>query len=152
VVRPAETNDHFIAAFLDFLFTVVALLDDHRSRVCDQLWIADRFQFFDSNCVILQLIIVPAELFSAGYIFVAMVFEFFQNRTQFRNDWIEFFIQLLVHLFLHKLINGFENSIGLIGQKFSTSSLCPAKSFSISFFVTDWRESLDWCLGAWKRG
>jgi len=44
----------------------------------------DRFEGFDSNCVILQLITVPAELFSAGYIFVAMVFKFFQNRIQFQ--------------------------------------------------------------------
>src|SRR5712692_7327093 len=60
---------------------------------------------------------VPAELFSAGYIFVAMVFKFFQNRIQFRNDGIKCFIQLLVHLFLHKLVNGFGNDIGLIGQE-----------------------------------
>ena len=49
--------------------------------------------------------------------FVAMVFKFFQNRIQFCNDGIKFLIQLLVHLFFHKLVNGFENDIGLIGEK-----------------------------------
>jgi len=67
----------------------------------------------DACLVPFELILVPAELFSASYIFVAMVFEFFQYRIQFCNDGIEFCIQLLFHPFIHS----FENNIGLIGQK-----------------------------------
>ena len=58
-----------------------------------------------------------ASCFCSWSSFAAMVFKFFQNRIEFRNDGIKFFIQLLVHLFLHKLVNGFENDIGLIGKE-----------------------------------
>ncbi len=58
---------------------------------------------------------MAAQLFGAGYIFVTMIFKLFQNRVQFRNDGIKFFTQLLVQFLLHKLVNGFENDIGLIG-------------------------------------
>ncbi len=60
---------------------------------------------------------MAAELLRASYIFIAMVLKFFQNGIQFRNDGIEFFTKLFVHLFLNKLVHGFENNIGLIGQK-----------------------------------
>ncbi len=70
-------------------------------------------ELHDACLVLFELVFVTAELFGAGYIFIAMVFECFQYRIQFCNDGIKFFIQLLVHPFIHS----FENNIGLIGQK-----------------------------------
>src|SRR6266478_1514542 len=75
------------------------------------------FQRTDASLELYKLVFVAAQLFGAGNIFVTMIFKLFQNRVQFSNDGIKFLTQLLVHLLLHKLVNGFENNIGLIGQK-----------------------------------
>src|SRR5216683_6171244 len=71
------------------------------------------FQRTDASLEFYKLFVVAAQLFGAGYIFVAMVFEFLQNRIQFCNYGIKFFIELLVH----PLLNCLKNNIGLIGQK-----------------------------------
>jgi hypothetical protein len=95
-------------------------------------------------------------LFSAGYIFVAMVFKFFQNRIPFRYNGIKFFIQLLVHLFLHDLINGFENAIGLAGKKllhFFSLSQKASSSLSLSLIgETPWTGVLVRLVWAWETG
>ena len=79
--------------------------------------VASCFQRTDASLELYKLVFVAAQLFGAGNIFVTMIFKLFQNRVQFSNDGIKFFSQLLVQLLLHKLVNGFENDIGLIGQK-----------------------------------
>src|SRR6266481_7346840 len=55
-----------------------------------KLWIADGFQFLDPNRVILQLIVVSAELLRAAHIFMTTVLRFLQNRIELGNDLADF--------------------------------------------------------------
>ncbi len=73
----ANSGDNRVVELLDFLFAVVAFPNEHRPRVRDDnSWMVDGFQFLDPNRVILQLIVVTAELLRADYIFFAMLLNF----------------------------------------------------------------------------
>src|SRR5713101_6761521 len=86
-----NSSDNRFVELFDFLFAVVAFPNEHRPGVCDDnLWIADCFQFLDPNRVILQLIVVSAELLCAAHIFLTMVLGFLQNRVELGNDFIDF--------------------------------------------------------------
>jgi len=102
---------------LNFFLTDIALIYEHRPKTDYLCPRRSYFQRTDASLELYKLVFVAAQLFGAGNIFVTMIFKLFQNRVQFSNDGIKFFSQLLVQLLLHKLVNGFENDIGLIGQK-----------------------------------
>jgi len=91
---------------------------------------ADCFQFLDPNRVILQLIVVSAELLRATHVFLTMVLGFLQNRVELGNDFIDFplhpidssvlgreaSIQSLV-LGCKACVNGLKNHRSLIGEE-----------------------------------
>ena len=68
----------------------------------------------DTGLVLLQLVGVPAELLGANGILLLERLDPFHDAVQFRYDGIEFLIQLL----LHKLANGFQNDVCLLGEAF----------------------------------
>src|SRR5882724_11256279 len=118
---------------LNLFLTDITLIYEHRPTTDYLCPRHSYFQRTDTSLVLYKLVVVAAQLFGASYIFVPMVLKFFQNRVQFSNDGIKFVTQLLVHLFLHKLVNGFENNIGLIGQKLLRSlDLLGEKMFHFS--------------------
>ena len=92
----------------------------------------DGFQFLDPNRVILQLIVVSAELLRAAHVFLTTVLGFLQNRVELGNDFIDFplhpidssvlgreaSIQSLV-LGCKVCVNGLKNHRSLIGEEFA---------------------------------
>ncbi len=105
----------------DFLFAVVAFPNEHRPGVCDDtLWMADCFQFLDPNRVILQLIVVSAELLRAAHIFLTMVLGFLQNRVELGNDLVDFPLHAIDSSVLRRefLIHSLQNDGSLLCQQF----------------------------------
>ena len=89
--------------------------------VCDDnLWVADGFQFLDPNRVILQLIVVSAELLRAAHIFVTMVFGFLQNRVELGDDLVDFLLHAIDSSVLRRefLIHSLQNDGSLLCQQF----------------------------------
>ncbi len=80
--------------------------------------------------MILQLIVVPAELFRAGHIFLVMGLDLFQNRVELGNGFVDFplhpidssvlggeaSVQSLV-LGVEALVDGLKNNRGLLGGR-----------------------------------
>ena len=88
-------------------------------RECDDnLWVVDGFQFLDPNRVILQLIVVSAELLRATYIFVTMVFGFLQNRIELGDDLVDFPLHAIDSSVLCRefLIHNLQNDGSLLCQ------------------------------------
>src|SRR5713226_8385747 len=133
-MRTLESQISATIASLSCLISFLQLshfLTSIGQRVCDdKLWIADGFQFLDPNRVILQLIVVSAELLRAAHIFLTMVLGFIQNRVELGNDFIDFplhpidssvlgreaSIQSLV-LGCKACVNGLKNHRSLIGEE-----------------------------------
>ena len=91
---------------------------------------ADCFQFLDPNRVILQLIVVSAELLRAADIFLTMVLGFFQNRVELVNDLVDFLLHAIDSSVLRReasiqslvlgckaFVNGLKNHRSLIGEE-----------------------------------
>lgn len=77
-------------------------------------------QFLDPNCVILQLIVVSAELLRAAHIFVTMVFGFLQNRVELGNDLVDFPLHAIDSSILRGkfIVHSLQNDGGLFCQQF----------------------------------
>jgi len=91
-----------------------------------KLWIADGFQFLDPNRVILQLIVVSAELLRAAHIFMTTVLRFLQNRIELGNDLADFP--------LHAIDSCVENFSSTACRM---TEVCSVSSFSICGMIDD---------------
>ncbi len=91
---------------------------------------ADCLQFLDPNRVILQLIVVSAELLRAAHIFLTMVLGFLQNRIELVNDFVDFLLHPIDSSVLRReasiqslvlgckaIVNGLKNHRSLIGEE-----------------------------------
>ena len=108
-------------ASLSFLISFLQLSHFLTSigRECDDnLWVVDGFQFLDPNRVILQLIVVSAELLRATHIFVTMVFGFLQNRIELGDDLVDFPLHAIDSSVLRRefLIHSLQNDGSLLCQ------------------------------------
>ena len=81
---------------------------------------ADCLQFLDPNRVILQLIVVSAELLRAAHIFVTMVLGFLQNRVELGDDLVDFPLHAIDSSVLRGefLIHSLQNDGSLLRQQF----------------------------------
>jgi hypothetical protein len=98
--KPTPATTASLSCLISFLQLSHFLTSIFREFCDDNLWIADGFQLLDPNRVILQLIIVSAELLRAAHIFLAMVLGFFQHRVELVNNLVDFLLHTIDSSFL----------------------------------------------------
>ena len=118
--KPIPAPIASLSCLISFLQLSHFLTSISREFCDNNLWVADGFQFLDPNRVILQLIVVSAELLRTAHIFVTMVLGFLQNRVELDNDLVDFPLHAIDSSVLcgEFLIHSLQNDGSLLCQQF----------------------------------